>query len=44
MLTREGFTLEEASDRQAGIAMVSKNPPDVVITDIFMPSIYKRGR
>jgi len=38
MLTREGFSVEEASDGAAGIAMVHKNPPDVVITDIFMPN------
>ncbi|HJS67435.1 MAG TPA: response regulator [Nitrospiraceae bacterium] len=38
ILTREGFSVEEASDGQAGIAMFRKNPPDVVITDIFMPN------
>jgi CheY-like chemotaxis protein len=38
MLTREGFSVEEASDDAAGIATVHKNPPDVVITDIFMPN------
>jgi len=38
MLNREGFSVEEASDGQAGIAMFHKNPPDVVITDIFMPN------
>ena len=38
ILTREGFSVEEASDGQAGIAMCHKNPPDVVITDIFMPN------
>lgn len=38
MLTREGFSVEEASDGVAGIAMFHKNPPDVVITDIFMPN------
>ena len=38
LLTREGFSVEEASDGQAGIAMAHKNPPDVVITDIFMPN------
>ena len=37
ILTRAGFSVEEASDGAAGIAMVHKNPPDVVITDIFMP-------
>jgi CheY-like chemotaxis protein len=38
ILTREGFSVEEASDGAAGIAMCHKNLPDVVITDIFMPN------
>jgi DNA-binding response OmpR family regulator len=38
ILTRAGFSVEEASDGQDGIAMFHKNPPDVVITDIFMPN------
>jgi DNA-binding response OmpR family regulator len=38
ILTRAGFSVEEASDGQAGIAMFHKNPPDVVLTDIFMPN------
>jgi CheY-like chemotaxis protein len=38
ILTRAGFSVEEASDGKAGIAMCHKNPPDVVITDIFMPN------
>lgn len=38
ILTREGFSVEEASDGKAGIAMCHKNLPDVVITDIFMPN------
>ena len=38
ILTREGFSVEEVSDGKAGIAMCHKNPPDVVITDIFMPN------
>ena len=38
ILTREGFSVEKASDGAAGIAMFRKNPPDVVITDIFMPN------
>ena len=37
MLTRAGFTVEDTSDGKAGLAMVHKNPPDLVITDIFMP-------
>jgi DNA-binding response OmpR family regulator len=38
ILTRAGFTVEEASDGQAGLAMFRKNPPDIVLTDIFMPN------
>jgi CheY-like chemotaxis protein len=38
ILTREGFSVEEASDGVAGIAMFHKNPPDLVITDMFMPN------
>jgi DNA-binding response OmpR family regulator len=38
ILTRGGYSVEEASDGQAGIAMFHRNPPDVVITDIFMPN------
>ena len=38
ILTREGFSVEEASDGEAGIAKFRKNQPDVVITDIFMPN------
>jgi DNA-binding response OmpR family regulator len=38
ILTRAGFTVEEASDGQAGLAMFHKNPPDIVLTDIFMPN------
>lgn len=38
ILTRAGFSVEEASDGQTGIAIFHKNPPDVVLTDIFMPN------
>lgn len=38
ILMRAGFSVEEASDGQAGIAMFRKNTPDVVLTDIFMPN------
>lgn len=37
-LTRAGFSVEEASDGQAGIAMFHKSHPDVIVTDIFMPN------
>lgn len=38
ILHREGFSVEEASDGRAGLALVHKHRPDVVITDIFMPN------
>ena len=38
ILNREGFSVEEASDGKAGIAMFHKSPQDLVITDIFMPN------
>ena len=38
ILTRAGFSVEDASDGEAGIAMFHKNPPDIVLTDIFMPN------
>lgn len=38
ILNREGFSVESACDGDTGIASVRKNPPDVVITDIFMPN------
>ena len=40
ILTREGFSVEEASDGAAGIAMIRTNQPDLVITDVFMPNRY----
>jgi DNA-binding response OmpR family regulator len=38
LLSREGFSVGEASDGQVGIAIFRKNPPDLVITDLFMPN------
>jgi DNA-binding response OmpR family regulator len=39
ILTRAGFTVEEASDGETGIAMFHQNPPRIVLTDIFMPNL-----
>lgn len=39
ILTREGFNVETAADGKGGIALVHNNPPNVVITDIFMPNM-----
>ncbi|ALA59657.1 response regulator [Nitrospira moscoviensis] len=38
ILSREGFSIEEAADGRAGLALIHKHRPDVVITDIFMPN------
>ena len=38
ILDRAGFSVEEASDGVTGLTMFHRNPPDVVITDIFMPN------
>ena len=38
ILVREGFTVEDASDGRVGLAMWSKKPADLVLTDIFMPN------
>ena len=38
ILTRAGFSLEEASDGVMGLAMFQKYPSDMVITDVFMPN------
>lgn len=39
MLNRAGFSVEEASDGQVGIAMFHANQPDLIITDILMPEL-----
>ena len=38
VLTRAGFSLEEASDGVVGLAKFHKYPSDIVITDVFMPN------
>lgn len=37
MLNRADFSVEDASDGKTGLAICHTNPPDLVITDIFMP-------
>lgn len=37
VLERDGYTVSEASGGASGIGSCHKNPPDLVITDIFMP-------
>jgi DNA-binding response OmpR family regulator len=36
-LEREGFAVVDAPDGRAGIAASRDQPPDVVLTDLFMP-------
>ena len=38
VLTRAGFSAEEASDGIAGLAMLHTYLPDLVITDLFLPN------
>lgn len=37
VLERDGFTVSEASGGAIGVEFCYENPPDLVITDIFMP-------
>lgn len=37
VLEGEGFTIEEASDGDAALAMVRGNPPDLVFLDLNIP-------
>lgn len=36
-LDREGYRVETADDGDEGMRMIRADPPDLVITDIFMP-------
>lgn len=38
MLEKEGYTVEEAKNGDAGLEFVGHSPIDLVIVDIFMPS------
>lgn len=38
-LRSEGFTVLEASDGEAGLALVRSSPPDVILCDIIMPIV-----
>lgn len=35
--TKEGYTISHALDGEAGLAMIKKERPDVVLLDIMMP-------
>jgi len=37
VLSSRGYTVETVQEGAAGIAAISERPPDLVITDIFMP-------
>ncbi|WP_006786987.1 response regulator [Thiorhodospira sibirica] len=39
MLGQDGHRVTAASDGEAGLALVQRNPPDLVITDILMPRL-----
>jgi len=38
ILARAGFSVEEASDGVVGLVKLHRYPPDIVITDVFMPN------
>jgi len=38
-LENDGHTVLDASDGEAGMALLEREPADVVITDIFMPGM-----
>ena len=38
-LENDGHTVFDASDGEAGMALLEREPADVVITDIFMPGM-----
>ena len=38
-LERAGFAVEEARDGAEAVAMVRRNPPDVILADIRMPKM-----
>ncbi|MEK7631746.1 MAG: response regulator [Patescibacteria group bacterium] len=37
--TKEGFDLQHAADGEAGIALVKKMKPDIILLDIIMPKM-----
>jgi DNA-binding response OmpR family regulator len=41
VFTAQGFTLELATDGNAGLELARRHPPDLVILDLLMP--YKNG-
>ena len=38
-LEREGFQVQEAADGYDALAMIKKNPPDLIILDLMLPGI-----
>lgn len=36
-LESEGHTVEDVSDGEAALAVIGTHPPDLVITDVYMP-------
>jgi CheY-like chemotaxis protein len=39
VLTAEDFEVLEAADGQEGLDLARENPPDLIVTDIFMPEM-----
>lgn len=36
-LEKAGYIVEQAADGVAGIAIIDKSPPDVIVLDLFLP-------
>ena len=39
VLTRDGFTVQEAHDASTGLEAIQQSPPDVVILDMMLPDL-----
>lgn len=39
LMARHGYTVEMARDGQEGLAKATRNPPDLIITDVLMPGM-----
>ena len=40
ILTREGFGVQEAETGEAGVELMQKHPPDLVVLDLILPGMH----
>lgn len=40
IFTKEGFSVLEAADGEAGLAVAEKESPDIILLDIILPKIH----